>query len=119
MGLVGKLPRAALVKESASNAESLAETSPEIMADELAANASANELVPLAPALVNTPLLALTSDDGLASHTDRLVAAIRAASGKAVTEGHASTDHSWSDHRIELEARIIRWLATLPTAPHG
>ena len=119
MGVIGKLPRPALIKRAASNAETLAETSPEIMADELAANAAANELVPLAPALVGTPLLALTSDDGLAGQTDRLVAAIRAAGGKAVTEGHAATDHSWNDHRIDLEARIIRWLATLAAAPHG
>ncbi|GAC1612212.1 MAG: hypothetical protein NVS3B27_01660 [Novosphingobium sp.] len=119
MGLVGKLPRPALVKEAASNAETLAETSPEIMADELSANSAANELIPLAPALVATPLLALTSDDGLAGHTDRLVAAIRAAGGKSVTEGHVATDHGWSDHRIDLEARIIRWLGTLPAAPRG
>lgn len=117
MGLVGQLPRAAAIKEAASDAETLADTSPEIMADELIANAAANELVPLAPRLVDTPLLALTSDDGLAGHTDRLVAAIRAAGGKAVTEGHAATDHGWSDHRIDLEARIIRWLATLPAGP--
>lgn len=117
MGLVGTLPRDAAIKEAASDAESLAGTSPEIMADELIANHAANELPPLAPKLVGTPLLALTSDDGLASHTDRLVKAIRAAGGTAVTEGHAATDHSWSDHRIDLEARIIRWLATLPAAP--
>ncbi|WP_295631920.1 alpha/beta fold hydrolase [Novosphingobium sp.] len=119
MGLVGKLSRPALVKEAAADAETLAETSPAIMADELIANSDANELVPLAPKLVEVPLLALTSDDGLAGHTDRLVAAIRAGGGKAVTEGHAATDHGWSDHRIDLEARIIRWLATLPTAPRG
>ena len=119
MGLVGQLPRAAAIKEAASDAETLADTSPEIMADELIANAAANELVPLAPRLVDTPLLALTSDDGLAGHTDRLVAAIRAVGGKVVTEGHAATDHSWSDHRIELEARIIRWLAALPAGPRG
>lgn len=114
MGLIGKLPRAAVVKEAASDAETLAETSPEIMADELIANSAANELVPLAPRLVGTPLLALTSDDGLSNHTDRLVTAIRAAGGKQVTAFHAATDHSWSDKRIDLEARIIRWLAALP-----
>lgn len=117
MGLVGRLPRPAVIKEAASNAETLGDTTPEIMADELIANAAANELVPLAPKLVGTPLLALTSNDGLAGHTDRLVAAIRAGGGKSVTEGHAATDHGWSDHRIDLEARVIRWLATLPAAP--
>ena len=117
MGVVGGLPRAVVIKEAASDAETLADTSPEIMADELIANAAANELVPLAPKLVDTPLLALTSDDGLAGHTERLVKAIRAAGGKVVTEGHVVTDHGWSDHRIDLEARIIRWLAKLPVVP--
>jgi hypothetical protein len=60
------------------------------------------------------PLLALTSDDGLQAHTDALVAAIKAAGGTKVTQKHAATDHSWSDHRIELAATVVNWLAALP-----
>jgi pimeloyl-ACP methyl ester carboxylesterase len=30
----------------------------------------------------------------------------------------SATDRSWSDHRIDLEARIIRWLASLPVTAH-
>jgi len=63
--------------------------------------------------LVNTPLLALTSDDGLADHTDAFVAAVKAVGGNKVTTYHVATDHSWSDHRIALEATIITWLSAL------
>ena len=41
MGDIGGLPRAEIVKLAAGNAETLAQTSPEAMADELAANKSA------------------------------------------------------------------------------
>ena len=67
-----------------------------------------------AAGLAKLPLLALTSDDGLQSHTDALVAAIKAEHGTHITEVHAHTDHSWSDHRIALETSVIQWLATLP-----
>jgi len=38
------------------------------------------------------------------------VKAIADAGGRKVTAIHAATDHSWSDHRIFLEATIINWL---------
>jgi broad specificity polyphosphatase/5'/3'-nucleotidase SurE len=56
------------------------------------------------------PLLALTSDDGLAPGTDALVQAIQAKGGHKVTALHVATDHSWSDRRITLESEIIKWL---------
>jgi plasmid replication initiation protein len=56
------------------------------------------------------PLLALTSDDGLAPHTDALVQAIQAKGGRKITALHFATDHSWSDRRITLESEIIKWL---------
>jgi hypothetical protein len=51
---------------------------------------------------------------GVQSHTDALVAAIKAVGGTHITEVHAHTDHGWSDHRIALETNVIQWLATLP-----
>jgi hypothetical protein len=65
--------------------------------------------------LKDKPLLVLSADDGLAPATDALVAAIRAAGGQKVTSEHVATDHSWSDRRIELQARTIRWLQSLTT----
>lgn len=112
MGIVGGLPRADLVKRSADNAESLAGTSPEMMADELIANAAANRTVNGAAGLARIPLLILSSDDGLAPMSDALATAVRAAGGR-VTTAHVATDHSWSDARLRLEGLVIDWLATL------
>ena len=113
MGILKGLSRDALVKESASNAETLADTSPEQMADELIAAPAWFDFRNGAAALADRPLLALTSDDGLAGHTDDLVKAIGARGGRRVTVYHAATDHGWSDRRIDLQAHVIRWLATL------
>ena len=113
MGKVGETPRTDLIKEAADNAETLADTSPERMADELIARHPDFDFLGAAPGLAKKPLLVLTSNDTLASHTDPLVAAVRARGGDRVVAAHVATDHSWSDRRIELEARIIRWLETL------
>ena len=113
MGEVGKLPRPDAVNRAAGSTETLAGTSPEIMADELIARSTAFDFRAAASGLVPKPLLALTSNDGLAPHTDALIAAVRAGGGGQVTAAHVATDHSWSDRRIELQARIIRWLEML------
>jgi pimeloyl-ACP methyl ester carboxylesterase len=113
MGMIGKLPRDRVVAESAGNAEALAGTSPDIMADELIARAADYDLVPRAHGLARQPLLVLTSDDGLKPLTDPVVAVARAAGGQ-VTEVHQATDHSWSDARLALADRIYSWLQALP-----
>ncbi len=114
MGTVGGMPRGDLVKRSADNAESLAGTNPEKMADELIANAAANRTVNGAAGLAKIPLLILSSDDSLAPMSDALAAAVRAAGGR-VTTAHVATDHSWSDARLRLQGLVIDWLETLNT----
>jgi pimeloyl-ACP methyl ester carboxylesterase len=113
MGGIGGLPRAELVKLAAGNTETLAGTSPEIMADELAAGGKAFDSRAGAAGLARVPLLVLTSDDGLAPSADALVAAVRSAGGTRIATGHVATDHSWSDSRIALETRVINWLQDL------
>jgi hypothetical protein len=93
--------------------ESLAGVTAASMVDEIHSHAREFLLKNAAAGLVNTPLLALTSDDGRADHTDAFVEAIKAAGGKLVTTHHVATDHAWSDHRIALESIIINWLADL------
>jgi pimeloyl-ACP methyl ester carboxylesterase len=112
MGAVGGLPRAAVVKSAAGNTETLVDTSPERMADELIAGAAANNFMNAVPGLAKLPLLVLSSDDGLALGTDALAAAVRKAGGQ-VTSAHAATDHSWSDARIALQTQVIGWLQGL------
>jgi pimeloyl-ACP methyl ester carboxylesterase len=113
LSLAGGMPHADLVAMTADNMESLAGVSAESMAEELAANRTAYALRAEAAALARTPLLVLTSDDGLAPEANALVAAVRGAGGTHVASAHVATDHAWSDRRIELESRVLRWLARL------
>lgn len=104
----GSSSRAQTVASMAENMESL-NTTPEAMADELASNAASLDWSGKARGLARTPLLILSSNDGLAPETDRLGASVRAAGGQ-VTALHVATDHSWSDKRIRLQVEILRWL---------
>ncbi len=113
MGFMRGLDRPAIVKLASENSETLAGTSPEIMADELIAGRTGFDFMQAAPGLALHPLLVLSSDDGLAPQTDALIAAVRKAGGTRITAVHAATDHGWSDHRIFLEAQVITWLDSL------
>jgi pimeloyl-ACP methyl ester carboxylesterase len=113
MGHMGNAPRDKVVASMADDMESLAGVTAASLADEVIANAKAFELVNAAAGLVQTPLLVLSADDGLAPDSDKLVKAIGADGGTRVTAIHAATDHGWSDHRIFLETTIINWLGQL------
>jgi len=110
MGAMRGLDRTGIVQMASENAETLAGTSPEIMADELIAGRQSFDFMQTAPGLALHPLLVLSSDDGLAPQTDALIAAVRKAGGTRITAVHAATDHSWSDRRIFLETQVITWL---------
>jgi pimeloyl-ACP methyl ester carboxylesterase len=110
MGLIGEQPRGTVVVQMADDMESLAGVTAESMADEVIKNAKAFRMTNAAEGLVGMPLLALTSDDGLAPHTEALLHAIREHGGKNINERHEATDHSWSDHRIALETIVVNWL---------
>lgn len=104
------------VRLMASDMESLAGVTPKSMAAEIEARPKDFALIETAPGLARTPLLVLTSDDGLAPAADALVKAVRAAGGQQVSTVHVATDHGWSDRRIELQSQVIRWLGTLVSA---
>lgn len=97
------------------NMESLAGGTAATFADDLITGAEHRRMTAAAPGLVRIPLLVLTSEDGLAPHSDSLVAAIKRLGGRRVTTVHAATDHSWSDKRVMLIGTVIRWLdGTVP-----
>ncbi len=118
LGAFGKAPRDQLAAGMKANGqEALAGTSPEIMADELIANANAFDWTRGASALGGTNLFLLSSDDGLAAGTDALAEAIRKEGGGAKLRTlHVATDHSWSDARVRLQAELLGWLGTLKTS---
>jgi pimeloyl-ACP methyl ester carboxylesterase len=113
MSRAGAAPLASRVSLMRDNMESLAGVTAETMATDAAGVAKDHPFSKAAPGLADIPYLALTSNDGLASDTDGLVADIRARGGSKVTTLHVATDHGWSDHRIALEAAIILWLQGL------
>jgi uncharacterized protein len=113
MGREAEQGREKLVALMADDMESLAGVTPETMADEVRVHAREFALKNTASGLAQVPLFALTSDDGLADHTDSLVEAIKAAGGKKVTTLHVATDHGWSDRRIALQSAILNWLSAL------
>ena len=113
IGGLGHMSRPDAIKLMAENRETLAGVTPESMADEVIANHEAFDFLHQAKGLATKPVLILTADDGLASMSDALAQAIRAHGGTRLQVAHVATDHSWSDHRIALEAAIISWLQSL------
>lgn len=113
MATVGRMQHAQLVTLATENMETLAGVTPESVANDLASQGDSLTFAAAAPGLAHTPLLVLTSDDGLAPGADRLVAAVRKLGNTHVTTEHVATDHSWSDRRIALETAVLRWLDTI------
>ena len=108
--------RAQEVKAFAESMESLTGCTPETLVADALAHQTEWNFIAYANALANRPLLFITSDDGNAPDSEALAAAVRKAGGKKVTQVHFPTDHPYSDHRIALEAAVIRWLETLDSA---
>jgi pimeloyl-ACP methyl ester carboxylesterase len=118
MGTIGLgLPRPALVQEMSQDMESLADVTPDSMADELIKNGEGWTFAKAAPGLGQTPLFVLTSDDGLAGQSDALSKAVKDGGGKQIKTLHVATDHSWSDRRIALQAAVVTWLDSLIAKP--
>ncbi len=117
MGVMRGLDRAGIVKMAGENSETLAGTSPEIMADELIAGREKFDFLQTAPGLAKKSLLVLSSDDGLAPQTNALIAAVRTKGGTRITSVHVATDHGWNDKRVLLQAHVIRWLQGLLPRP--
>jgi acetyl esterase/lipase len=63
--------------------------------------------------LSTRPILIITSNDGLASDNQKLFTALQQSGAKAAQTIHYDTDHSYSDHRIQLESTIINFLTSI------
>ena len=114
-------PRARAVKAlgdeyGASTLHTLAGTSPEALYAEVSADPARFTLNTYAAGAARKPVLIVSSDDGLRPQDDGFATAMTAAGG-APRRTHLTTDHSYSDMRIALEAVVVDWLSTLPGAP--
>ena len=65
------------------------------------------------PGLARHPLLVIGAAQALGPVDHALAQAVIKAGGN-VTDIILPTDHSFSDHRIEMEADVVRWLEALP-----
>jgi uncharacterized protein len=110
VGKQGEWPHHRLVALLDDCVGPLADVTAEGMADQMHALGGRFRFDKMAPGLLETPLLALTAEDGFADDTYELVNAIHARGGHEVTAMHFFTDHNWSDHRIALESAILKWL---------
>ena len=113
MGALASRKPADVVKGMANDMESLAGVTPQSMANEVIANGARWTFKTAYTGLASTPLLVITSNDGLAPQNDSLVAAVRKLGNSRITTAHFPTDHSYSDQRIALESAVLRWLATV------
>jgi len=113
----GDKGRAAFVQGMAENMESLAGCTPESLSDDAFEHAEAWAFPGYAEKLANRPLLLISSEDGNGPASAALSAAARKAGAKAVEEVTMTTDHSYSDHRIALQAAVVVWLEKLAAKP--
>jgi hypothetical protein len=79
-------------------------------------NSAAWNIPTLAPKLASRPVTVISSDDGNTPAADALVANLKTAGDTQVSALHLATDHSYSDHRIALQAAVLDALSHLQSA---
>ena len=72
------------------------------------------DYVQWAGALRGKPVLLVEADDQNHADMEALAGALRQNGAVALSQVTVSTDHSFSDHRIALQAIVIEWLEKLP-----
>jgi pimeloyl-ACP methyl ester carboxylesterase len=95
---------------------SLQGATPATIAQEMADNHAAWDLMALAPALAKHRVLTVYATHGGAEPNRALAKAIGNA-GAGLTERELPTDHAFADHRIALAAIVVDWLRALPASP--
>jgi pimeloyl-ACP methyl ester carboxylesterase len=88
----------------------LAGTTPAGLQAEAEANALKWNYLDYAEALKSRPVLILEAHDRNLSYNKDMKAALQKAGSTRVTEIYVETDHSFSDHRIALQAAVLDWL---------
>jgi pimeloyl-ACP methyl ester carboxylesterase len=117
--LVGKDGESAGLKAMASGLANegmapLSGCTPDGLARELVDHASGWSFPSKIGALKNRTTLIVTSDDGLAAENQAFAADLRKAGDSHVSTVHLSTDHAYSDRRIELSKAVLAWLDAPP-----
>jgi pimeloyl-ACP methyl ester carboxylesterase len=114
MSKVAGAERAALAaREFGDLGNSLHGATPPSIADDLVAHRAEWNFLPWASDLTKSPLLVIGASRGLGEANSKLADAVARAGGK-VSAMTMPSDHSFQDHRIALEAEVVRWLQDLP-----
>jgi pimeloyl-ACP methyl ester carboxylesterase len=92
----------------------LAGTTPEALVAEAKAHAAEWNYVGYAPQLKTRPVFVLETNDRNIQDNQSMARALRETGNTRVTETALETDHTFSDHRIAMQAAILAWLASLP-----
>lgn len=71
------------------------------------------EYVNLSPEIKDRPVLLIEPDDDTRPPSLELYAALKAAGARNAEQIQMQTDHGFSDHRIALEAVLLKWLARI------
>jgi pimeloyl-ACP methyl ester carboxylesterase len=90
----------------------LAGTTAEGLQAEAEANATNWNYLDYAEALKTRHVLILEAHDRNLSYNKDMKVALQKAGNTRVTEIYVETDHSFSDHRIALQAAILEWMQT-------
>lgn len=88
----------------------LAGTTPQGLIDEAKQHSADWNYLNWAPGLKDRPILVVEASDGNIKNNQALAEALRKAGDAQVSEVHIDTDHTFSDHRIALQAAVIDWL---------
>ena len=107
--------RAALAaKEFNDFGNSLHGATPMSVADEIVAHRVEWDVLSWAAELMHRPLLVIGASQKNGEENRQLADAVTRAGGK-VTSVTFPSDHSFQDHRIALEAKVVTWLQSLPS----
>jgi uncharacterized protein len=90
--------------------------SAEGMLEEAKKNAAAWDIAARASLWKGRPVLVVVADDFLHADDIAIAESARKSPGGQVTEVQMTTDHSFSDHRIQLAATVLGWLKQLEPA---
>jgi uncharacterized protein len=92
------------------NASRLAGTTAQQLVEEVDSDPAKWNYMNCVPLLKERPIFVIEADDRNTADNQVLAEALRRAGDAKVTEQHLHTDHSFSDHRIALQAAIVNWL---------
>ena len=96
-----------------ANSSRLHGTSGEALLEEAKQHSSNWNYLDYVPTLKDRPVLILEADDRNTADNHDLAEALKKAGSLQVTETHVATDHSFSDHRIALQAAVVEWLQAM------